>query len=321
MDITLPQGITVGKNGEELRVNMVKSTSGLYPFISEEDDDGNISNTYKHTLLASIRDNGNIAVVCNSNANADFLKTSGNLFRVFIQASPYAKPGANEVKMTGLNLTTSAAVKYVPEGDLNTGTITVGTAASAAISISDTNQWGTFLSPFDLATLPEGLKAYTVSAVTSTTVTLTEVTSLTAYTPYILYAPAGYSGTLTGTLDASKYPASTTVTSGNLVGLLTQQEVSSGYILQNQGSGVAFHPVASGTPFVLNAGRCYLASEVSGTRSLNINFDNDGTTGISEVNTATTENEQFYDLQGNKVTTLKPGKVYISNKRKVFINK
>ncbi len=319
MDITLPQGISVPTYDNSLLLMLIGSSEGgIHPGTTNPLT-GVV--TYNHTFSFNTRDNGNIAVACISTSLAELTGTSGKLFRVYVEASPYAKPGANEVKMTGLNLTTSAAVKHVPEGDLNTGTITVGTEASVAINISATNQWGTFLSPFALATLPEGLQAYTVSGVTSTTVTLKETTSLAAYTPYLLYAAEGFNGTLSGTLDASKYPNATTVTSSNLVGLLTQQEVSSGYILQNQGSGVAFYPVESGTPFVLNAGRCYLAPEVSGTRSLNIIFDNDGTTGINEVNTATTESEQFYDLLGNKVTNLKPGKVYISNKRKVFINK
>ena len=80
---------------------------------------------------------------------------------------------------------------------------------------------------------------------------------------YVLYAANGFSGVLEGTVDASLYPEDTrSVTVNGLTGIVTPQEVTEGYILQNQGDGVRFYRVGD-VPFALPAGRCYLSASVS----------------------------------------------------------
>ncbi len=213
--------------------------------------------SFSHTLESAPQVNGNYRVICYSGTNADFTKTSGDLFTVNVKASPYAKPGEATIKMFGLNLTTKDEQKYIPEGDLNTGEITIGTEATVPVSISATNKLSTCILPFALAALPEGLRAFSAAGIEGDVLTLSEQTSLAAYTPYILYAEAGFSGSLTGTVDAALYPEGATATVNGLTGVLTPQEVSSGYVMQNQGSGVRFHAIGS-TPFVIPAAPCYL---------------------------------------------------------------
>ncbi len=170
MDIILPQGVSVATNANgSLRLSLVKGASGIYPYteIYDEDED-EYTKEYTHTISSVLQSDGNVRVACTSNMNEDFTATSGKLFRVYVQASPYAKPGENEVRLTGLNLTTAEnAQKYIPEGNLNTGTLTVDSAVSIPLTIKAENQYGTCFLPFALHTLPEGVEVETALARTA----------------------------------------------------------------------------------------------------------------------------------------------------------
>ncbi len=315
MEIALPQGVSVAtdSNGEYDIAMIPGNVGGIYPYTS--DRWGNVTHT--HTFSFGMQENGNIRVACISLSNEDFTANSGFLFSVRVQASPYAKAGANEVRMTGLNLTTvENAQKYVPEGDLNTGTLNVSSEVSMPIDIKAANQYSTCLLPFAVASLPEGLQAFAPGTVAGNELPLVAVSSLAAYTPYILYAPAGYSGTLSGTMDESAYPDAASVTSNGLTGLLVQQQVNEGYILQNQGDGPRFYPVGD-TPFVLPAGKCYLS--VPAQSAVRLNFLHP-TTSVETIK-AKAENEIYYDLQGRRVARLRTGGVYLTNQRKIVINR
>lgn len=190
MEIELPEGLAYAPNAKGSCVAKY-TKDGMYYY-----DD--FSEQYSHELSSAIISNGNLWVICISLSNENFEKESGGLFRVLIKASPYARPGNAEIRMFGLNLTTASPVqKYIPEGDLNTGTVTVGNEVSVPVNISATNQYGTCILPFALDALPEGLEAYTVASIEADVLRLTPATSVEAYTPYILYAGNGFSGTLT----------------------------------------------------------------------------------------------------------------------------
>ncbi len=314
MDITLPQGISVVTESGYEPAMFPGNMGGIYPYSS--DRWGNISHT--HSFSYALQPGGNLRVSCFSSKNEDFTATSGPLFSVYVKASPYAKPGENEVRLTGLNLTTAEnAQKYIPEGDLNTGTLTVGTEVSIPLTIKAENQYGTCFLPFALDALPEGVQAFVPGPIEGDELPLHPVDKLDAYTPYILYAPTGCDHTLKGTLDASLYPDAPSVTANGLTGLLVPQEVTSGYILQNKGNGPCFYPVGS-TPFSLLAGRCYLSLPAeSGVR---LNFVQ-RPTGLVEVSASTPQAEHCFDLLGRRVNRLEPGRIYLSHQRKVFINR
>lgn len=312
MEIRLPDGVEFARDnyGDTVWVSM--NNCPIYPY--SEDRNGK---TYTHSVQSRKQKNGNFRVICVSTINAIFTSTSGDLFNVNVKASPYAKPGMGTIEMFGLNLTTKEnAQKYIPEGDLNTGEITIGTEARVPVNISADNKYSTCILPFALASLPEGLQAYSAVDIDSDVLTLQSETSLSAYTPYILYAEAGFSGNLTGTVDAALYPESGKATVNGLTGVLTSQEVSSGYVMQNQGSGVRFHAI-EGVPFIIPAGRCYLSVDPAMSQ-LRIAVS---PTSITDVSVSSEAPEVVYDLLGRPVKALRPGHLYISTKRKAFIHK
>ena len=140
-----------------------------------------------------------------------------------------------------------------------------------------------------------------------------------AYQPYILYSQDGFSGTLSGTVDASGYPEGGISRQGHLVGTLVQTELigTTSYVMQNQGSGVMFHLVGE-TPFVVPAGKCYVElPDGDSARAICISGDE---TGIqeAEIGELEMENKEIYDLSGRLVQKLQKG-VYIVNGNKVVI--
>ncbi len=313
MDIELPEGL-VFTTKNNVYATRFGGTGTVYPYT--EDEDGNKS--YTHSVSSNCID-GSLRVACISLQNENFTANSGNLFRCYVKASPYAKPGTYTINMTGLNLTANAGgvtTKYVPEGDLNEGSVTVGTSATVPVTINAANKYGTCILPFAVSELPAGLKAYKSLGINGDALYLQETTSLEAYTPYVLNAEAGYTGNFTGTVDASLYPEGGSVTVNGLTGILTSQEVTSGYILQNQGEGAKFYIIGS-TPFSLPAGRCYLSETTSEAR---LRFEIVPTTNINAV-TDDSKQEVIYNLLGQRVTTPQSKNIYISNKRGAFIQK
>lgn len=314
MDLYLPEGMSVAENSSgNPRAGLVLTGDDMmYPL---DEDTGQPT----HLFFSKIWPDGHLRLASFSAINADFLSVSGPLFRVMVNTSPWAKPGEREVRMTGLNLTVQEnAQKYIPEGDLNTGTVTVGTTATVPVAVSAANKYGTCIMPFDVAQLPAGLEAYTVGSIADGTLTLERTEQIEAYRPYILYAENGYSGSFMGEVNAALYPDETkAVTENGLTGVLVPTEVASGYIMQNQGAGVQFYVVGN-VPFALPAGKCYLsASQPAGQSALRMVRT---ATGITElVPGATAVSAPLYDMFGRKVVTPLPGRIYISGKRKVIV--
>lgn len=317
LDLFLPNGINVLASGGKYRV-MIASDN-----IFEFDD---WENTYSHTVSASMPNTQQLRVACSSNTNAEFTATSGKLFDVYVtidesvfNSSFSPKP---IVKLSGLNLTTSAAVKYVP-ADFACRPFTTGipTERTLQVNVSADNKIGTLILPFDAA-LPSGLKAYTCNAIDGDLLTLTPASSIEACTPYIVYAENGYSGNLTGTAELTDENNVTDIfADGYLTGVLTATTVNSGYILQNQGSVPMFYD-AEGVTFSLPAGRCYLTPPTSPVKAFAFNFGD--TDGIEEFQGTPLPNrggaggEALFDLSGRKVESPARG-IYIQGTRKVVV--
>lgn len=182
------------------------------------------------------------------------------------------------------------------------------------INITKTNKWGTCVIPFD-AELPVGVQAYTSNGMNGGFLMLEEAESLKAYTPYILYAENGYEVTLTGVVDVANYQE--TVTDGLLNGAIAEQQISAGYVLQNQGSGSMFYDV-NGQTFTIPAGKCWLSAVASSVATVRISLD--GTTGIDEINSndGSIDEEFIYDLSGRQVENPVKGEIYIINGKKAL---
>lgn len=321
IDLTFPEGMSVAYNNKgTARVSMVKTN--LYPYTveEEEDEEGEMKEVknYSHTLSAAMVSSNCLKVIVMSMQNDEFTKTSGDLFKVYVQASPYLKPGNNGIGVSA-KLVTKDEKMHTPT-EYTSNTLTVANTSSMTLAVSSANQFGTCILPFDYTLPVDGsLKAYTCSQCTSEKLLLTEEqTMMQAYTPYILYSPSGFSANISGTVDAEKYPEGGIVQQGYLVGTVVQKELkeSTSYVMQNQGYGALFYSVGE-TPFVLSAGKCY-AELPDGSETRVIRMDD--TTGIIETENVELESENGFDLSGRLVQKLQKG-VYIVNGNKVVKSK
>lgn len=303
VDITFPEGLSVKYSTEYEEWDVFMSKTGFYP------------QRGGHTLACNMISSNTLRVACHSSSNKNFANTSGDLFDVDIQASPYLKPGIAEIKISAKLITTDE-VKHIPAEYISTS-VKAGSASTLDLTVSSANQFGTCILPFDYALPADGsLKAYTCSKCTSEELLLTEVPGkMEAYTPYILYSPSSFSANIGGEVDANKYPEGGTVKQGYLVGTVVQKELkeSTSYVMQNQGNGAMFYNVGD-TPFVLSAGKCYAElPDGSGARVIRM----DDATGIIETENVELESENGFDLSGRRVEKLHKG-VYIVKGKKVI---
>ena len=305
LDIFLPTGITVMNDVDEGYYVYINTDDGVYPYKGKGS-----SKTYYHTVSCNVLSGNQLRVACASNENKEFTATSGALFNVYVTIDEATFTSSFSpkpiVRLSGMNLTAveeGRSAKYVP-ADYACRPFTTGipTARTLAVNVSAANKIGTLILPFDTA-LPSGLKAYTCSGAEGDLLTLSPAQSISACTPYIVYAESGYSGSLSGTASLTDDSNVTDVFAGGyLTGVLTGTTVSTGYILQDQGSGPLFYD-ADGANFMLPAGRCYLTpSGDSSAKSFRFRFDN--ADGISETLTPSLGEEGrglLYDLSGRRV--------------------
>lgn len=329
MDLHLPEGLTVATTSSgSLRVSMIKP--GVYPYeiVEEEDEDGELVETkvYSHTIERSMPATNLLRVLGISLSNKTFTKTSGDLFKVYVKASPYLKPGDVEIAVKDVVLTENQvqsngeflAISHLPADYVSTS-VKAAATSTLTLKVSATNHFGTCILPFDYELPADGsLEAYTCSSTTTDALLLTKADKIAAYTPYILYSEAGFSATISGEVDATKYPADGIVKSGHLVGTVVQTQLTeaTNYVMQNQGSGVKFYQVDPTSPFVLSAGKCYVElPEGTNVASLRIGE----TTGIEHSEFRIQNSEFIYNVVGLRVETMQPGHIYIVNGRKVVI--
>lgn len=317
IDLTFPEGMSVAYNNKgTARVSMVKPSFYPYTVEEEEDEEGEMKEVknYSHTLSAAMVSSNCLKVIVMSMQNEEFTKTSGDLFKVHVQASPYLKPGNNGIGVSA-KLITKDEKMHTPT-EYTSNTLTVANTSSLTLAISSENQFGTCILPFNYNLPADGsLKAYTCNQCTIEELLLTEEkTMMQAYTPYILYSPSGFSANISGTVDAEKYPEGGIVKQGYLMGTVVQKELkeSTSYVMQNQGYGALFYSVGE-TPFVLSAGKCY-AELPDGSEARFIHFDD--ATGIFETENGERKMENCHDLSGRRVEKLQKG-VYIVNGNKV----
>lgn len=272
-----------------------------------------------HSLEFAVGD-GYIRFICFSGKNTLFSKTTGNLLDIGLTPSPYLKPGDVEIKLTNVEFARVTGVYGYKADELILTGITAEAESTLPVKVSATNKFSTAVFPFDVDAIPAGLEVYSCNSTSGESLVLTKQSKATAYTPYILYAENGFDGTLSGTVDASKY--SEVVTDGYLRGAVAAQEIGAGngyYVMQNKkGKGVMFYRVDD-AEFAIPAGKCWLAlpAALQGSASFRL----DGTTGIAEVKGESGEVKTVYDLTGRKVNA-ENGKLkglYIINGNKVLV--
>ncbi len=316
MDITLPEGWEIELYEDELSVYMATETDDFYPSTGR----GN-NKTYSHNFSFTYGVVGNrvLRVACTSNSNASFKANSGDLFTIYLQASPYAKPGTPDISITGVAFATyDSGTGHVDGYNFNnavSNAVTVTTDATAPLYVNPSAQWSTCILPFD-AELPNGVSAYRSERVDGNDVYFSKVTSLQAYIPYVLHAATGFSGNVSGTVDPANYPEAgyVTDTAGLLNGAITKQSITTGYVLQKdpEAETPKFYNV-NGQTFFIPEGRCWLTLPAE-TDAPSIRLVIEETSAINMIDAA--QDGLIYNILGQPVSQPIPGQVYIQNGKK-----
>ena len=181
-------------------------------------------------------------------------------------------------------------------------------------------EYGTIHLPFDV-TLPAGLKAYAVTAVSDTYATLTEKEDIKANEGVILQGQ----GTHKLTIAAASSDWAENKLDGSNVNTLVESEA---YVLSNGDSGLGLYKAKlnflngekveeGGTAFLNNANKAYLPVVTSGVNALRFNFDGE-TTAIDAVEVVK-PNAPIYDLSGRRVLSTVKGGIYIQNGKKFIV--
>lgn len=328
MDIKLPSGLEPvmvkdSKGDMRPKVWLWMGENTVFSLI-----EGPGYNIPSHTLIASYGAVGKniLRMSCYSGTVENFTATSGTLVTIYCKASPYLKPGVNDVHITKCHFITNEKViidgKEMRGQQYNckdrTETINALAKSTATINVSAKNQWGSCVVPFDIPVLPSGLEAYTVTDRQSGIAYLKPQTSILAYTPVLLYAENGFSGTFSGDVDETKYKE---VAQQDIIyGAIVPQTKNNGFVLQNLGEGVKLYAM-SGQTFEIPAGKCWVEPTFSnGAKYMEMVID-DGTTGIGSAecsNGAAQHEPVFYSLDGKRVENPLPGNIYIVDGQKVL---
>ena len=306
VDVVLPEGVEPAYDEGDLDVYFDQSTIVPYK-----------KGTPSHTLSKTyFEDDRTLRISCVSTSSAEFKSASGVLCYIGLVAGSYTKPETLSTKLEGQNLTNKDAEKFVP-ADATYENITIGTTGYATLSVSSANKWSTCILPFATA-LPDGLKAYTCSSKDDDKQVfyLSDASSMSAYTPYVLYSESGYAGTLTGEVDASKYPESGKVAAGYLTGAVKAQTTNEGYILQKLNGVVKFYLADPTKTYSIPAGRCWATPPTGSAQSYGFALDPTAVKSVAE--TSGSKSEYKYDLNGVVINAPKDGQLYIQNGKKVI---
>lgn len=308
MDILFPPGVDVVVDEDGPYVDLWDGDGCIYPYVRKK---------IVHSLSSSygVVSNKLLRISCSDDMNRVLTATSGKLLYFLVKASPYLKPGDVVLNVTNLDfITKENSQKYSCKDQ--TLTLHATAESTATLSVSGSSHYGTCVLPFAVSPLPDGVKAYSAKGLDETGqfVVLSEVTQLAAYTPYILYSASGYSGSLSGTVDANKYGE--VVSDGLLCGAIAPQKKSEGYVLQDLGEGAKFYAM-DGVEFLIPEGKCWLQpDQPQSTPALGIQVG--GTTTAITTPTAPPATTPIYTLDGVRGSEMQPGRIYIVAGHKVL---
>ena len=175
--------------------------------------------------------------------------------------------------------------------------------------------WSTCVLPFD-ADIPAGVTAYTCQSVEDDAVYLSPVATLEAFIPYILSSETAISQNISGTIIPANYPEHGYVNdAANILhGALTEQSVSTGYVLQQspEETKPKFYDM-DGEQFTIPAGKCWMTVP-AGNNAPSIRLVMGAPTGLKAASYL--HDGQIYNILGQPVSQPQPGQVYILNGQK-----
>ncbi len=230
---------------------------------------------------------------------------------------------------------TAPTINRINKAELTylTGIINYTAVEDVPVTISAAGA-STLLLPVD-ATIPSGVKAYTLKYNGSDQLVATEVTgTIPANTPVLLNAASGTYNFHVGDTEITYVAPSLSsdskktilkdiaATSDNvLTGTLIPHCVpENSYVLQNGENGVGFYKVTGTSTYKIDNFRCYIPSSAipAGAHSLSIVFDDSETTGIADVRGKMgDERGDIFNLSGQRVGKDYKG-VVIKNGRKMI---
>lgn len=262
-----------------------------------------------HILKSALQESGSLKVT--AYASTTFKASSTELFKIYVKANAWTKPGVAKIRLVDSFFTSTSEVQYdAADKELS---VTTSTACTLPINVKAADKWGTITSPFEITAIPANITAYTIASTSGSEIKLTKASKIEAYKAYVLKASADVNTSINGTVDASAYEA-------NVVGGLAEdtkanavyrsQMVSGGpYVLQNQGEGAKFYAISGGIK--VPAGKVFFHKE-AGAKVLDFVVDEE--TDIKDIETI--DSEAIYDIQGRRVETPKHG-IYIVGGKKV----
>lgn len=309
MDILFPPGVDVVVDEDGPYVDLWDGDGCIYPYVRKK---------LVHSLSSSygVISSKLLRISCRGDMNKELTAIKGKLLYFLVKVSPYLKPGDVVLKVTNLDfITKENAQKYHCKDQ----TLTLHATAESTVnlSVSGSSHYGTCVLPFAVSSLPADVKAYSAKGLDDMgqLVVLDEVTQLAAYTPYILYSESGYTGSLSGTVDANKYGE--VVSDGLLRGAIAPQKRKDGYVLQDLGEGAKFYAM-DGVEFLIPEGKCWLEMPAAQASAPQYGIQIGTTTGITAPTTAASAHGKIYTLDGKEVKTMQPGGIYVVNGKKVL---
>ena len=309
MDILFPPGVDVVVDEDGPYVDLWDGDGCIYPYVRKK---------LVHSLSSSygVISSKLLRISCRGDMNKELTAIKGKLLYFLVKVSPYLKPGDVVLKVTNLDfITKENAQKYHCKDQ--TLTLHATAESTATLSVNGSSHYGTCVLPFAVSTLPADVKAYSAKGLDDTgqLVVLDEVTQLAAYTPYILYSASGYSGSLSGPVDANKYGE--VVSDGLLRGAIAPQKKSAGYVLQDLGEGAKFYAM-DGVEFLIPEGKCWLEMPAAQASAPQYGIQIGATTAITAPTTSASAHGKIYTLDGKEVKTMQPGGIYVVNGKKVL---
>lgn len=309
MDILFPPGVDVVVDEDGPYVDLWDGDGCIYPYVRKK---------LVHSLSSSygVISSKLLRISCRGDMNKELTAIKGKLLYFLVKVSPYLKPGDVVLKVTNLDfITKENAQKYHCKDQ--TLTLHATAESTATLSVSGSSHYGTCVLPFAVSPLPDGVKAYSAKGLDDTgqLVVLDEVTQLAAYTPYILYSASGYTGSLSGAVDANKYGE--VVSDGLLRGAIAPQKRTDGYVLQDLGEGAKFYAM-DGVEFLIPEGKCWLEMPAAQASAPQYGIQIGATTAITAPTTSASAHGKIYTLDGKEVKTMQPGGIYVVNGKKVL---
>jgi len=226
--------------------------------------------------------------------------------------------GNKDLLIRGVNYTVTDV--YVMEG-----TPVVESDVKGYLTVSAAGM-ATFMLPFNVASLPSGVKAYNLTNNGDATIWAEEVTSLTADQPVLIVADAGeYEFVGEGGASADISSKTDTYANGALVGTYTtiddldqQNGDKYNYILQNGSNGVGFYQVledkCSVAPYraYLSCGYNASSAAPASAPKMRIVFHQNVTTGVDNIESAKMDGSTKF-LRDGQLFILRNGVEYNAN--------